>query len=223
MSKTFSGALGHAFADPSLLEEALTHRSVVSGRIIGYERLEFLGDRVLGLVVADMLMDAFPDENEGALARRLAALVREQTLAAVARDIGLGAEIHMGPGESDGGGRENYAILADACEALIAAIYRDGGLKAARRFIETHWSARLAAEPAPPHDAKSMLQEWAQGRGLPLPVYRVVDREGPDHAPRFTISVEVAGKPPATACGHSKRTAEQVAAQALLDAIESDG
>lgn len=222
MTRTFSDALGHKFADPSLLEEALTHRSAVGGRTIGYERLEFLGDRVLGLVTADMLMDAFPEENEGALARRLAALVREETLAAVARDLGLGAEIHLGPGESEGGGRENDAILADACEAMIAAIYRDGGLEIARRFIETHWAGRLAAELEPPQDAKSTLQEWAQGRGLPLPVYRVVEREGPDHAPRFTVSVEVTGKPPASASGHSKRTAEQAAAQALLDEIESD-
>lgn len=222
MSKTFSDALGYQFTDPSLLEEALTHRSVVSGRIIGYERLEFLGDRVLGLVVADMLMEAFPDENEGALARRLAALVREKTLAAVARDIGLGAELRLGPSEAESGARENDALLADACEAMIAAIYRDGGLAPARRFIERHWSDRLAAEVAPPHDAKSALQEWAQARALPLPVYRVVEREGPDHAPLFTVSVEVEGRPPASATGPSKRVAEQAAARALLEAIEND-
>lgn len=223
MTKSFPDALGHEFADPSLLEEALTHRSAGVGRIIGYERLEFLGDRVLGLVVADMLMDAFPAENEGALARRLAALVREETLADVARDIGLGAEIRLGSGESEGGGRENNAILADVCEAVIAAIYRDGGLETARRFIERHLAGRLAAELSPPQDAKSALQEWAQGRGLPLPVYRIVERDGPDHAPRFTISVEVAGKPPASATGHSKRIAEQAAAQVLFDEIGETG
>jgi ribonuclease-3 len=223
MTRTFSETLGYEFADPSLLEEALTHRSAMGGQTIDYERLEFLGDRVLGLVVADMLMDAFPDENEGALARRLAALVREETLAAVARDLGLGAEIRLGAGESEGGGRENNALLADACEATIAAIYCDGGLEPARRFIEQHWSARLAAELAPPQDAKSTLQEWAQGRALPLPAYRVVEREGPDHAPLFTVSVEVVGKPPASATGLSKRVAEQAAAQALLDGIDDDG
>lgn len=222
MKKKFARALGHEFSDPSLLNEALTHRSASSGPIIGYERLEFLGDRVLGLVVADMLLDAFPDESEGALARRLAELVRADTLAAVARDIDLGAEIRLGPGEAESGGRENNAILADACEATIAAIYRDGGLAASRRFIERHWSDRLAAEPAPPQDAKSMLQEWAQARGLPLPVYSVVEREGPDHAPQFTVSVEVAGKPSAAATGRSKRVAEQAAARTMLDAIEGD-
>jgi len=222
MKRTFSEALGYKFRDASVLEEALTHRSLVSGRTIGYERLEFLGDRVLGLVIADMLMDAFPSENEGALARRLAALVREETLAAVARDISLGAEIRLGPGESDSGGRENNALLADACEALIAAIYRDGGLAAARRFIEANWRGRLAAEVEPPQDAKSALQEWAQARAIPLPIYKVVEREGPDHAPVFTVSVEVAGKPAASASGSSKRNAEQAAARALLDRIEND-
>lgn len=223
MTRSSLDLLGYAFADPALLEEALTHRSAVGRATDAYERLEFLGDRVLGLVIADMLMEAFPNENEGALARRLAALVREDTLAAVARDIGLGAEIRLGAGESESGGRENNALLADVCEAMIAAIYRDGGLEPARRFIETHWSARLAAESAPPQDAKSALQEWAQARALPLPSYRVVEREGPDHAPVFTVAVEVEGKPAATASGASKRIAEQAAARKLLDEIEPDG
>jgi len=223
MTKSTKVLLGYAFADPALLEEALTHRSAAGRGSAAYERLEFLGDRVLGLVVADMLMQAFPDENEGALARRLAALVREDTLAAVARDIGLGPKIHLGPGEAESGGRENNALLADVCEAMIAAIYRDGGLEPARRFIQAHWSARLAAEPAPPQDAKSALQEWAQARGLSLPSYRVVEREGPDHAPVFTVAVEVSGKPSAVATGASKRVAEQAAARMLLEEIETDG
>ena len=216
MTDNVAAALGYTFSNPRLLDEALTHRSVTPRRERGYERLEFLGDRVLGLVVADMLLAAFPDEEEGALARRLAALVRQETLADVARDIGLGPHIHLSRSEADSGSRENDAILSDVCEAVIAAIYIDGGLDCARPFIERHWAGRLAAAIAPPQDAKTALQEWAQGRGLPLPDYSIVAREGPDHAPQFTVSVSVEGKPVAEGTGASKRAAEQMAASRLM-------
>jgi ribonuclease-3 len=212
-------ALGHRFSDPSLLEQALTHRSVEAAGRQDYERLEFLGDRVLALVVTEILMQSFPAEREGSLARRLAALVRQETLSEVSREIGLGAHLRLSRGEAESGGRENDAILADACEAVIAAIYRDGGLEAARCFIERHWAARVLAVGAPPQDAKTALQEWAQGRGLALPSYVVVSREGPDHAPAFTVRVDVAGGPSAEGRGSTKRVAEQAAAHRALESL----
>lgn len=219
MTNQAAEALGYAFSTPALLDEALTHRSAAPRRAEGYERLEFLGDRVLALVVTDMLLAAFPDEQEGALARRLAALVRQETLADVARDIGLGLHIRLSRSEADSGGRENNAILADVCEAVIAAIYSDGGLDSVRPFIEHHWAGRLAAAIAPPQDAKTALQEWAQGRGLPLPEYSVVSRKGPDHAPAFTVSVSVEGQTAAEGTGASKRAAEQIAASRLMETV----
>ncbi|MEM9684181.1 MAG: ribonuclease III, partial [Pseudomonadota bacterium] len=162
MTKSAETSLSYSFNDPTLLRHALTHRSVEAPGGEDYERLEFLGDRVLGLVVTEMLMAAFPDEREGALAKRLAALVRQETLAAVARDIDLGRHVRLSRGEAEGGGRENDAILSDVCEAVIAAIYRDGGLEAAASFVDRHWRERLQASDAPPQDAKTTLQEWAQ-------------------------------------------------------------
>jgi ribonuclease-3 len=174
---------------------------------------------VLALVVTEMLMDAFPAEREGALAKRLAALVRQEALAGVARDIDLGRHVRLSRGEAEGGGRENEAILADVCEAVIAAIYNDGGLEAARGFIERHWRDRLRSVQAPPQDAKTTLQEWAQGRGLALPSYDIVAREGPDHAPAFTVQVALADGQSAEGRGPSKRVAEQEAARKLLDTL----
>src|SRR3546814_5341196 len=159
-----------------------------------YERLEFLGDRVLSLVIADMLFEAFPSEDEGHLARRHVALVRREALAEVAKAIGLGQHVRLSIGEEEAGGRENPAILADVCEAIIGALFRDAGLETARAFIVRQWQARLEGEIHPPQDAKTTLQEWAQQRGRPLPLYRTVGRSGPDHAPAFTISVEVEGR-----------------------------
>ncbi len=218
-----SAVLGHVFHDPDLLEQALTHRSAMVAGQEGYERLEFLGDRVLALVVADMLLDAFPTENEGALAKRYTALVRRETLADVAREIGLGRYIHLSRGESEGGGRENEGILADVCEAVIAALYRDGGLAAARAFIERHWTTRLRKALRPPQDSKTALQEWAQARGYPLPTYRTIGRVGPDHAPIFTVSVAIPGFAPAKGEGPSKRSAEQAAAAQLLETLSRHG
>lgn len=219
-----SDIIGHRFRDTELPRIALTHRSAVGRDHPTYERLEFLGDRVLALVVADMLYDAFPDEDEGALAKRLVALVRRETLAEVAQRLGVGALIHLSRGEEEAGGHENPAILADVCESLIGAVYRDGGLEAARMFILRHWSPLMEGTETPPKDAKTTLQEWAQGRGLALPSYRQVSRSGPDHAPLFTIEVRVGDFPPQLGEGATKRAAEQIAAERLLERLEqSDG
>jgi ribonuclease-3 len=223
----FLAALGHTFADRDLLREALTHRSAVDrlrGRNLdlryGNERLEFLGDRVLSLAVADMLINRFPDESEGELARRHAALVRAETLAEVARTIGLGERLALADSEEATGGRKKPAILADACEAVIGAIYRDGGLDPARAFVERYWAPRIESDPRPPSDPKTTLQEWAQGRGLPLPSYREIGRQGPPHAPQFVMEVAVRGRAPASGSGKTKREAERAAAAALLDALK---
>lgn len=217
-----SGATGYSFHDPELARLALTHRSAIGhGRSKTYERLEFLGDRVLALVIADLLYDHFPDEDEGSLAKRLVALVRRETLADVASSLGLAPLIELSRGEEDAGGRQNPAILADVCEALIGAMYRDGGMRAARAFIRRNWLDRMSGMEKPPKDAKTELQEWAQGRGLELPEYREVGRSGPDHAPVFTIEVTVGNYPPERAVGQTKRAAEQVAAEQLLRRLET--
>lgn len=217
-------ALGHDFERPELLEEALTHSSATAdnGAAAGkrdYERLEFLGDRVLGLAVAQLLMQRYSDEKVGALARRHSALVRRDTLAQVARNIGLGAHIILSNGEEEAGGHENPAILADCCEAVIAALYLDAGLPAAVRFIYTHWTSLMSEAMQPPKDAKTALQEWAQGKGLPLPVYTVLETQGPDHAPMFSVQASVRGFPETTGTGLSKRTAEQEAAERMLERV----
>ena len=215
--------LGHRFARPKLLEHALTHGSIADKSQQTYERLEFLGDRVLGLVVADLLFHRFTREAEGALGKRFAALVSRTCLSEVAANLGLGRFLRLSPGESESGGRENPSLLADACEAVIAALYLDGGLDAARRFIEPIWTPLLEASPRPPQDPKTALQEWAQGRQLELPSYQVVDQSGPDHAPKFLVQVSVAGQEPETGEGKSKRMAERVAAGRLLDRLRAQG
>lgn len=214
--------LGHRFRDARLLSEALTHGSVRGGGDIGRrsnERLEFLGDRVLGLVVAELLYECFPDEEEGALARRHSVLVSGETLARVAAGIGLGAHIGLSRAEAEAGGRRNPAILANACEAVIAAMYIDGGFDVARAVVRHLWHPLLKADLRPPKDAKTVLQEWAQARGRALPRYRVLSREGPDHAPLFAVEVTVDGLAPAQATGASKRAAESAAAALLLAGI----
>lgn len=218
--------IGYEFHRPRLLRQALTHTSATGSRDGGqasYERLEFLGDRVLGLVIADLLLTRFPEESEGALARRLAALVRRETLAEVATQTGLGAYLILGPGEIEAGSHENASVLADACEAVIGALYLDGGLVAARDFLIPRWTPYLEADPTPPQDAKTTLQEWAQGRGLPLPDYREVGREGPPHEPVFTVQVAVQGHRPVTGRGRSKQLAEQEAADRLLSRLTGAG
>jgi len=214
----------HAFTHPELLTEALTHPSAARRRGSarrGYERLEFLGDRVLGLIVAELLWRRFPNEAEGELTRRHTHLVRREALAEVAQAVGLGPRIIVSAGEDAAGVRHNPSVLADVCEAVIAALYIDGGLPAARSFVERWWEARLAALGAPPRDPKTALQEWAQARGLPLPVYRTIAAEGPAHRRRFTVTVGVEGLPPATATGSSKRAAETAAAAAALAALDA--
>jgi len=215
--------LGHRFAKTALLERALTHPSVSAdpNHLGGdYERLEFLGDRVLGLVVAEMLFERFPEEAEGLLARRLAKLVGKETLAVVAEDLQLGSFMRFAMGEDEKQGRSNPGLLSDACEAVIAALYLDGGLLVAKEFIRSAWRERIEEDREPPSDAKTELQEWAQGRGLPLPSYTEIAREGPPHDPLFTIRVEVQGQPPQSGTGRSKRMAEQDAASQLLALVK---
>ncbi|MTJ82419.1 MAG: ribonuclease III [Telmatospirillum sp.] len=223
-----SRALGYQFRRLDLLEEALTHSSACPARGRGgasgkarasYERLEFLGDRVLGLTVAEMLFFHFPKENEGALARRHAALVRREALARVAETLGLPDALVMSKGEEDSGGRQNPTILADACEAVLGAVYADSGLDSARTIVQRLWEPLMAESVTPPKDAKTGLQEWAQGRGKPLPVYQTLGVEGPQHDPVFLVSVSVEGFPPLTGRGASKRVAEQAAATAMLEKV----
>lgn len=212
--------IGYEFRTADRLERALTHSSYCDGDVrapFDNERLEFLGDRVLGLVVADLLFAAFPDSTEGDLAPRFNALVRKETCADVARTLGLGAFLRLSAGEEQGGGRNKDAILGDACEALIGAIFLDGGFDAASRFVRTHWEPRLKLVERPPRDAKTVLQEWLQGRGLRPPRYALVGRTGPDHEPEFTISIEVEGHAPLEARAGSKRGAEQLAAEMFLE------
>ncbi len=212
--------LGHTFARPDLLDEALTHASAVKKRGRGYERLEFLGDRVLGLIVADTLLNTFPKEREGDIAKRHARLVSRSALVQVARSIDLGASIRLSKGEE--AARTNEAVLADAMEAVIAALYLDGGLDVARGFVTAHWKDLIAADTAPPRDAKTRLQEWAQARGLGLPVYTETAASGPAHAPQRTIEARVGKLGPAAGSGRSKREAEQAAAAALLAEVAAD-
>jgi ribonuclease III len=218
-AQTLEAILDYRFTTPRLLQLALTHPSLAGvdrtvGR--GYERLEFLGDRVLGLVVAEWLLERYPDEAEGSLARRLTGLVRAESCTSVAETLGLGRFLHLAPGERDTGGRSRPAILADACEAVIGAIYQDGGLEPARRFIRAFWVTHLDGTSGPPEDAKTALQEWTLGRSLGLPHYQTLGRTGPDHAPVFTVRVEVRDHPAVEAVGPSKRAAEKAAAERLL-------
>ncbi|MDF3074970.1 MAG: rnc [Alphaproteobacteria bacterium] len=218
-------ALGHRFADAALLDEALTHRSAVDRKrrakfAHGNERLEFLGDRVLALVVAEMLQEQFPSDSEGELAKRHAALVKASVLADVARELGLGEHLLLADNERASGGAAKPTILADACEAVLGALYRDGGLTAATKFVRKHWQSRLEAAIKPPADAKTVLQEWAQGRGLNLPEYREIGREGPAHAPKFAVEVMVQERTPARGIGRTKREAERDAATKLLAELE---
>lgn len=212
--------LNHEFAEPELLVEALTHSSRGGRR--SYERLEFLGDRVVGLLVAERLLVHFPAEPEGALAKRHAMLVRGETLAGIAQALDLGPLIKVSPGEAETGGQKNRAILADVLEATLGALYLDGGLEAVRRVLLPLVDPLIEAAGEPPQDNKTKLQEWAQGRGLPLPSYAGLARSGPDHEPRFRVSVTVEGLPPAEGEGRSKRAAEQEAAGLLLERVAGE-
>ncbi|HEX3883769.1 MAG TPA: ribonuclease III [Stellaceae bacterium] len=219
--------LGHAFAHPELLTDALTHPGAVppprrGGRRKagpprgGYERLEFLGDRVLGLVVAETLWRRFEREPEGDLTRRLTHLVRREALARVALTMGLDRHMTLSRPDALAGAAKNPAILADVCEAVIAAIYVDAGFDAAASFIRRWWEPLFDEMDKPPTDPKTSLQEWAQARGLALPSYDLVETTGPDHAPRFTVAARLEGLEEATATASSKRAAEAGAAAVLL-------
>jgi ribonuclease-3 len=215
--------IGYKFADKALLERALTHISALSGgaqnRGASYQRLEFLGDHVLGLVISDMLYRAFPRANEGELSRRLADLVRRETCADVARDMDLGPMLKLGNSELHAGGRLRATILADACEALVGAAFSDGGYEAADTLVEKFWKKRMLRPLRPLRDPKTMLQEWAQARGLPTPAYRELERTGPHHDPEFRVAVVLPDRPPAEGLGSSKRSAEQAAAAAMLTRV----
>ncbi len=213
--------IGYKFADKTLLERALTHISALSGgsRTNSYQRLEFLGDHVLGLVISDMIYRAFPRANEGELSRRLSDLVRKETCADVARAMGLGPALKLGPSESKAGGRLRTTILGDACEALIGAVYIDGGYKAAEQIVEKFWKDRMQKPLRALRDPKTMLQEWAQARGLPTPAYQEVARTGPHHKPKFSVTVLLPDRAPAEGVGNSKRAAEQAAAAAMLTRV----
>ncbi len=211
--------LGYAFKTSALLRQALTHMSGAGGdmaRLSSYQRLEFLGDRVLGLVVSAMLYAEFPQATEGELSRRLAELVRSETCAEVALDWDLGPYVRLGPGELQAGGRQRPAILADVCEALVGAVFLDGGFEAAAALVVAAWRTRMLASRRDLRDAKTALQEWVQGLGQPPPVYHEVERSGPAHAPQFVIAVTVSSHEPARGMGSSKRAAEQAAAEAFM-------
>ncbi len=211
--------IGYRFKDQALGDAALTHISALKGarnRAASYQRLEFLGDHVLGLVISDLLYRSFPKADEGELSRRLADLVRKETCAEIAVSIDLGAAIHLGSSEANAGARKRPAILADVCESLIGAVYLDGGYPAAAALVEKLWAVRMQATAPPLRDPKTVLQEWAQGRGLPTPIYREVARTGPDHDPVFRVAVQLPNFAPAEGSGRSKRAAEQSAAATLL-------
>lgn len=219
--RAFMARLGHDFSRPDLLMRALTHGSIATPQRPDNQRLEFLGDRVLGLVMAEALFMADRQAAEGQLAPRFNALVRGETCAEVARQIDLGAVLRLGPSEMKTGGRRKEALLADAMEAVIAAVYLDAGLEAARRLILDLWGERLDRAEENARDSKTALQEWAQAKGMPPPAYLVVGRDGPDHAPVFSIRAMLADGRAATATGAgTKRAIEQVAARLLLAEIE---
>jgi ribonuclease III len=221
--KTANAALeariGHQFADGALLATALTHVSALKPsrkRGDSYQRLEFLGDHVLGLIVSDMLYRAFPNADEGELSKRLADLVRKESCADVARSLGLVDDIKLGAVGAGAGARLRKSVLGDICEAVIGAVFLDGGYQAASEFVERNWSERMHKLRRPLRDPKTTLQEWAQGKGLPTPVYREIERTGPHHDPQFRIAVELPGLEPAEGTGGSKRAAEKAAASAMI-------
>ncbi len=217
----FSQRLGHRFASPDLLVRSLTHASISSATRPDNQRLEFLGDRVLNLIIAEALFQQDPEASEGQLAPRYNALIRKETCAEVAREIDLGAVMKLGRSEMKTGGRKKVAMLGDAMEAVIAAVYLDAGLEAARSVVLTLWGARIETVETDARDPKSALQEWAQARGLAPPDYIEVARTGPDHAPLFTIEASLASGETARAQAASKRNAERDAANALLKTLES--
>ncbi|MEK9671539.1 MAG: ribonuclease III [Rhodospirillaceae bacterium] len=215
--------LGHRFKDQSLLRRALAHASSKSDRLKSNERMEFLGDRVLGLCVAKILFARYPNELEGDLGYRFTGLVNRDALAEIAGVIGLGPYITVSTGEASTGGQENPSILADACEAVIGAIFLDGGFDPAFAFVSRAWEDMIRRQKRPEKDPKTRLQELCQKHDRRLPQYTVVDRTGPDHQPEFRVRVAVDRRPSEVGAGTSKQAAEQAAAVAMLAAWESEG
>lgn len=219
--------IGYAFKDRRLLEHALTHVSTASKREDSFQRLEFLGDRVLGVAVADLVFRAFPQATEGELSRRLARMVRRETCAEVAAGWDVMPFIRLGRSEAQAQGATRLSILSDVCESVVAAVYLDGGFASAQALVERFLGGYIDAEAGPLRDAKSLLQEWAQARALGMPVYEEKGRTGPDHAPAFTIAVSVPGHDLVEGVGPSKRIAEQAAAAAFLEqqgvAVDASG
>jgi ribonuclease-3 len=212
--------IGHKFADSNLLTTAITHVSALKPqrkRGDSYQRLEFLGDHVLGLIVSDMLYRAFPNADEGEMSKRLADLVRKESCADVAKSLGLTDDIKLGAVGAGAGARLRKSVLGDICEAVIGAIFLDGGYGAASTFVERNWTERMRKPRQPLRDPKTVLQEWAQGKGLPTPVYREVERSGPHHDPQFRVAVDLPGLAPAEGVGGSKRAAEKVAASVMIE------
>ncbi len=218
---SFYTKIDYRFKNENLLKEALTHPSISHRHLIRhYERLEFLGDRVLGLIIADLLYHHYEKDMEGDLAKRLAFLVSKEPLIAIAKQLELDKYVIVGRGVSSYNEERRLSLLADACEAVIAALYLDGGLEIARKFVEKNWSSLLMDMESIPKDAKSSLQEWAQGRGKSVPEYTIIAQEGPPHAPVFTIEIRVAGLKPQHAKAGSRRQAEQCAAALVLKELE---
>jgi ribonuclease-3 len=217
-------ALGYKFKNVELLDRAMTHRSAAQGHAAEWsnERLEFLGDRVLGLIVVEALLERFPNQREGELAPRLNALVSRDQCGVIGAALGLGEYLIVDKSERLNGGPSKPSLLANAVEAVLGAIYLDGGLPPSRKFIARHWKAAMQGVIASPRDPKSALQEWAQGAGLPTPRYNHGERTGPDHAPVFTATVHVSDLEPVSGSGASKQEAERAAARAMMAVIESD-
>lgn len=218
--KAFCARIGHGFDDPALLIEAVTHPSMAGPARSDNQRLEFLGDRVLGLVISEALLGLDKGAREGQLAPRFNALVRKETCADVAREIDLGAVLRLGRSEMLSGGRRKNALLGDAMEAVIAAVYLDAGYDPARKMVLRLWGDRLTSVAADARDAKTALQEWAQARGMAPPAYAETARSGPDHAPVFEITATLGNGQSASASAGSKRQAEQAAARDLLARVE---
>lgn len=218
--------IGYTFANPALLATAFTHVSALKAarnRADSYQRLEFLGDHVLGLVVSDMLYRAFPKADEGELSKRLADLVRKETCVDVAKSLGFLDAIKLGSVGAGAGARLRKSVLGDICEAVIGAVFLDGGYAAAAKFVEANWVERMRKPQRPLRDPKTVLQEWAQGKGLLVPVYREVERTGPHHDPQFRVAVDLPDLPSAEGIGGSKRAAEKAAASAMLASQQVKG
>lgn len=219
-----SKVINYKFQNSELLDEALTHPSVnkrnIRNQAVSYERLEFLGDSVLNMVISAMLFKLFPEEKEGALAKRKTDLVCGSTIAKVAQEIGLGEFIIMNKSERFNGGRDNLKNLENALEALIGAIYLDSGFENVEKFITKNWEKLAKNQLAPPQDSKTLLQEWTQKNKLPLPEYKIVEQTGPAHNPEFTVSVYIKGHGEVQACAPSKKAAEQKAAELMYGNLD---